>query len=160
MTLEEFKVAAVELGLQCDEDYNIYDYEWSYHNLLKIRNYWPVASSSTGGYQGDYLVVTKKDGEYGVIIIGYGSCSGCDALQSCRDMKDVRDLAMGMNPMPVGRTKEDVISYLVNKDWECHFWDDDELDVVNTVLDQLGYSGPKVEKDGCDYGSRIWDGTE
>jgi hypothetical protein len=50
-------------------------------------------SADEGSYQGDlYVVLTKQrmvDGEWrqqwGVAIIGYGSCSGCDALEGAMD---------------------------------------------------------------------------
>lgn len=38
---------------------------------------------AVGSYQGDYFVLVKgPDGQYGFLVIGYGSCSGCDGLQA------------------------------------------------------------------------------
>ncbi len=38
-----------------------------------------------GDYQGDYAVIIKRDNKYGFVVIGYGSCSGCDALEAVYD---------------------------------------------------------------------------
>ena len=41
-----------------------------------------VATETFGSYQGD-LLFTLRDGErIGYVVIGYGSCSGCDALEA------------------------------------------------------------------------------
>ena len=32
-------------------------------------------------YQGDTFVLLEKDSKYGFLNIGWGSCSGCDAVQ-------------------------------------------------------------------------------
>ena len=43
-------------------------------------------------YQGDTRVLLRKGSQYGVLIFGWGSCSGCDALQSCDTWEDVQEL--------------------------------------------------------------------
>lgn len=37
-----------------------------------------------GSYQGDIAVVFRDGNRKGYLIIGYGSCSGCDALEAVR----------------------------------------------------------------------------
>ena len=40
---------------------------------------------AVGDYQGDYFALLKgPDGRYGFVVIGYGSCSGCDGLEAVR----------------------------------------------------------------------------
>lgn len=34
-----------------------------------------------GSYQGDYLYLFRDDGRVGYLIVGFGSCSGCDWLE-------------------------------------------------------------------------------
>ena len=45
-------------------------------------------------YQGDsYIVYKFEDNRYGVLIFGWGSCSGCDALHACGGNRDeIQDL--------------------------------------------------------------------
>ena len=44
-------------------------------------------------YQGDTRVLLKGDRGYGFLIFGWGSCTGCDALQGCSSWDEVQDLA-------------------------------------------------------------------
>ena len=43
-------------------------------------------------YQGDSYLLYKRDNQYGFLIFGWGSCSGCDALQSCDNINEVQEL--------------------------------------------------------------------
>ena len=40
-------------------------------------------------YEGDSRILLHKDGRYGFLIFGWGSCSGCDALQDCDSYDDL-----------------------------------------------------------------------
>ena len=41
------------------------------------------------GYEGDTFVLLGKDDRYGFLVFGWGSCSGCDALQGCNSYDDI-----------------------------------------------------------------------
>ncbi len=43
-------------------------------------------------YQGDSRVVYKDGDSYGMLVFGWGSCSGCDALQACTTFSDIDEL--------------------------------------------------------------------
>lgn len=43
-------------------------------------------------YSGDTRILLKKDDCYGFLVIGWGSCSGCDALQGCNTFAEVDEL--------------------------------------------------------------------
>ena len=47
---------------------------------------------SDKGWQGDSRILYDNDGTLGYLIFGWGSCSGCDALQACEDLDDVQNL--------------------------------------------------------------------
>lgn len=51
-----------------------------------------VAEADLGCYQGDWVGVVRDwysyDKEYGFIVVGYGSCSGCDSWQAANDAAD------------------------------------------------------------------------
>jgi len=45
-----------------------------------------VDSTDCGSYRGDLVFALRSEtGEPGILVCGYGSCSGCDALQACGD---------------------------------------------------------------------------
>lgn len=43
-------------------------------------------------YQGDSFLIYKNDNKYGFLTFGWGSCSGCDALQACDTIDEVQEL--------------------------------------------------------------------
>lgn len=48
-----------------------------------------------GDYSGDSLFLIRESSEYeryGVLTFGWGSCSGCDALESCSSQEEVNNL--------------------------------------------------------------------
>ena len=53
---------------------------------------------SVGSYQGDSVVLLLKDGWYGYLFFGWGSCSGCDSYEAAEgDPKEVLELAKDMH---------------------------------------------------------------
>ena len=41
-------------------------------------------------YSGDYrYLIENKDNKIGILVFGYGSCSGCDELEACNSHKEV-----------------------------------------------------------------------
>lgn len=63
----------------------LFDYEESpdYKLGLERLGYEIIAWEDFGCYQGDYAAIVKSGNNIGFVVIGYGSCSGCDALQAC-----------------------------------------------------------------------------
>lgn len=54
-----------------------------------------LAEASDDDYQGDSLFLIREAGNasrYGILTFGWGSCSGCDALQACDNQEDVNNL--------------------------------------------------------------------
>ena len=47
-------------------------------------------------YQGDTRVLLRKDGRYGFLNFGWGSCSGCDGLQACSSFREIEELIQGL----------------------------------------------------------------
>ncbi len=70
-------------------------------------------------YQGDSYVLYYEDGKYGYLNFGWGSCSGCDALQGCSSLEQVQSLIDGMvGSVQWFDSKEECLSYFKNADWE------------------------------------------
>lgn len=79
-------------------------------------------------YQGDSLYVLRDDAKYGFLCFGWGSCSGCDALQSCLDsgnvlqeLTELRDELFGsiiwFDSLPELQT------WVANRDWQGTWMD-------------------------------------
>lgn len=60
-----------------------------YDDLLRASGHEIVESEEFGAYQGDFVFLLRKAGRYGIAVVGYGSCSGCDALQAAEPSGDV-----------------------------------------------------------------------
>ena len=41
-----------------------------------------VGKATFGGYQGDYVYLFRDGGRVGYLVVGFGSCSGCDWLEN------------------------------------------------------------------------------
>lgn len=64
---------------------------WDYNPMLKeFGNI--IIKIDEDGYQGDSFILYKKDDKYGFLTFGWGSCSGCDALQGCKNIEEVQEL--------------------------------------------------------------------
>lgn len=59
------------------------EYGSSYESMLSSAGLDILEWQAVGDYQGDYYTVVRdSSGRYGFTVIGYGSCSGCDALEA------------------------------------------------------------------------------
>jgi len=65
-----------------------------YTPMLKSFGYAIIVRVDEDDYQGDTLVLyrQKQTGAHGVLVFGWGSCSGCDALQSCGSWRAAEEL--------------------------------------------------------------------
>ena len=54
-----------------------------YQDLVESGGFQIMLWEESGHYQGDFFTVVKdKNGRYGYCVIGFGSCTGCDALDA------------------------------------------------------------------------------
>lgn len=67
------------------------------------------AFANLGSYQGDYVYLIQDGDRWGTSIIGYGSCSGCDAYQAA-EWDDECALQDGKEPTAVASLREDIQS--------------------------------------------------
>lgn len=75
--------------------------DWTDPYLETIYDYQPILDSfgkilvqvDDSGYDGDSRVFYQfEDRTFGVLQFGWGSCSGCDALQACHSYEEVDEL--------------------------------------------------------------------
>lgn len=85
-----------------------------------------IASTYIGSWSGDVLMVLKNGTGFGLLIVGYGSCSGCDALKSCNTFEELFDFREKLFKSIMWKEYSEFIEYLKNKDWETEFYCSDK----------------------------------
>lgn len=98
------------------------DVEWTYGT----GSYQPMVDSfgrvilqvDDHDYQGDTRVLYEKDGLYGLLIFGWGSCSGCDALQACTCIEDAENLRARLESSIDWKSASELLNYVLTHDWE------------------------------------------
>jgi hypothetical protein len=91
-------------------------------------------------YQGDTRVLYDNDGKIGFLIFGWGSCSGCDALQACVHFFEVQQLCDELqNDIKWFDSKEDALKWAKEKDWATEwFWHEEGgKEFVQKVIEYL-----------------------
>ena len=65
----------------------------SYDDIVKTWGFEIINTAMIGDYTGDFVAVLYTQGMYGLLVHGYGSCSGCDELLFCETEQDVAELS-------------------------------------------------------------------
>jgi hypothetical protein len=89
-------------------------------------------------YQGDTRVFLKKDNKYGYLQFGWGSCSGCDALQACRNYEEAQKLYDQLkDDIRWFDSLEDVFEFFGTHDWEgdYSYHREEQQDFIKKVID-------------------------
>lgn len=73
-----------------------YYYRGSWETLVSEWGYEIIDSRFCGDYHGDYVALLDDGLRLGLAVVGYGSCSGCDALQACESPEEVAGLSEGV----------------------------------------------------------------
>lgn len=60
----------------------------SYEEIVNSWGYQVEEFETFGSYQGDHLALVKNGAAIGLIVFGYGSCSGCDELEAITPYSD------------------------------------------------------------------------
>lgn len=88
-------------------------------------------------YQGDTRVLFEKEGRYGFLIFGWGSCSGCDALQACNSTQEIAQLLETLiNDVEWFNSLDQLKERFTTKDWELDYsWHAEETkEFIEKVL--------------------------
>lgn len=77
-----------------------YDFEYggpsiSYRKVVETFGYDVILQETLGSWQGDIVFILKDGNKAGFLIIGYGSCAGCDVLEGMRRMDELKSFALG-----------------------------------------------------------------
>jgi hypothetical protein len=95
----------------------------SYSDLVKSTGVAILVENSDDDYQGDTRMLVKQGRRYGILTFGWGSCSGCDALE-----------AAGSNVEALAKLRQDIydqihwergpramLNYIEGKDWSLDY---------------------------------------
>jgi hypothetical protein len=110
-----------EVYPECNTEWGFRE-AYDYDPLLKSFGYDILMKVDDDDYQGDSRILFKHGKKYGLLIFGWGSCSGCDALQACESYEEISDLRDLLYDQIVWRNSaKELREYIDKKDWEGHF---------------------------------------
>lgn len=105
-----------ELGEGCG-------YGYSYEAMVEAFGRRVLVAVDVADWQGDsYRLIADGDEpgqRYGLLVFGWGSCSGCDALQACESIEDYQALLDRLqDSVQWYSDKEALKRYMQEHDWE------------------------------------------
>lgn len=82
-----------------------------------------IIQHDTDDYQGDTLVLYDYGNDnYGYLCFGWGSCSGCDALQDCETYQEVAKLRDKLkSSITMFDSRQACLNFMKHHDWEGGF---------------------------------------
>lgn len=103
-----------------------YDGEFSssgnYKDIAKLFGH-VLVEVVGGSYQGDMWFLIENRGKYGFLNVGYGSCSGCDALQACSSFDEANVLIESMeNGIQWFNSLKEAQDYISNEDRKTSYF--------------------------------------
>lgn len=105
------------------KDERDYFYVCGYEPMVSAFGQRTIVSADDDDYQGDsYRLIADglRDGErYGLLTFGWGSCSGCDALEACESVEELQSLLDSLqDSVQWFPSKEALREYMEKHDWE------------------------------------------
>lgn len=136
---------------------------YSYDTLIESFEHEVLLEKEDDDYQGDSYFLFRDGSHHGFLVFGWGSCSGCDALQGCdENLEEVTQLRDQLyQSIQWFDTADALLFYLLNNDWEVKFYGRKEAfrQFLNEAIALLGGKqvhlcedcGKKIEQAGkCD----------
>ncbi len=115
---------AKELYPECEgnDNNNYLSYSPSSYNRILNEFGEILIQVDDDSYQGDSRLLYEKDGKLGYLQFGWGSCSGCDALQACNTYEDIDELIKDLNNSIRWFDNEQACLYFFeNHDWKLDY---------------------------------------
>ena len=129
-----------------DSDGAFPQYEPSYTSLVETLGFPILLEVNDKGYSGDSRMLLADGKRRGYLLFGWGSCSGCDALQACDSYEELEklraSLAAGITWFDDSRA---ALIWFATHDWEadCCFHEEEQRDFVNQATALLtAQAGP------------------
>jgi hypothetical protein len=104
----------------------------TYEEIVDSWGYVVHAFETFGSYQGDHVALIEGEPGVGLIVFGYGSCSGCDELEAIapygedEDWQPVIDFAARLREGVHWEPSRGALRDWVNARPENHWWSCDE----------------------------------
>lgn len=114
-----------------------------YSDLIDSFEHEVLLEKHDDDYQGDSRYILRDGARYGLLVFGWGSCSGCDALEACGNIQQVIDLRDTLyNSIEWHESPAALLKFIKERDWELQYaWHQDETqEFVNSatrLLEQL-----------------------
>lgn len=124
-----------------------------YTPLLESFGYEIVVREDDQEYQGDSFILYfdrsgdhgEYDGmdQYGILIFGWGSCSGCDALQGCQSYQEIDDLRKSLHDSIIWDSARSQLRYFETHDWDgdyhrssdaCKKWINESIAYLEKII--------------------------
>lgn len=104
---------------QSDPDYGR-ELPWGVDYQPIINHFGTIAVQvDDSDYQGDTRVLYADTGKgFGYLNFGWGSCSGCDALEACNSYTEAADLIRDLESSIKWASKEEMLTFFKTHDWE------------------------------------------
>lgn len=99
-----------------------------YGPLLESLGHEILLQVDDNDYQGDSRVLYRDGERYGLLVFGWGSCSGCDSLQACSTVKDIEELRDRLVSDIIWKdSAREMLDFIQTRDWELQYsWHADE----------------------------------
>ena len=95
----------------------------NYEDLIESFEVKVILSRHDRDYQGDSYYLLQNCDEYGILIFGWGSCSGCDALEACLgDSESLTALRDDLWQSIMWLSREAMESYVSIKDFKLEWY--------------------------------------
>ena len=112
-----------------------------YRPLLESLGHEILLQVDDNDYQGDSRLILKDGDRYGLLVFGWGSCSGCDSLQACATVEEIEELRDGLVSNIIWHdSKDSMLDFIRSRDWEAQYsWHAEETrDFVKQAIILLG----------------------
>jgi hypothetical protein len=94
----------------------------SYRELIDSFETKVLMEKHDDDYQGDSFYLLTDGERYGILVFGWGSCSGCDGLEACGSREEVIQLRDGLWNSITWRSDEEMVDYIASKDWSLEYY--------------------------------------
>jgi hypothetical protein len=116
-------------------------YGFSYSELIDSMEVDVLLEVDEADYQGSSWLIVQQGSRFGYLCYGWGSCSGCDALEACgnnvTEATELRDDIF--NGIQWENSADELLSYFVETDWELkwEYHSKDFRDFLEQAKDKL-----------------------
>lgn len=93
-----------------------------YGPLLESLGYDILLQVDDDDYQGDSRLILRDGARHGLLIFGWGSCTGCDALQACESYQDIDDLRAKIDGEILWHDGRVALrDFIMHRDWDVQY---------------------------------------